>query len=194
MLESQNSLSVTRILEKPAIRAFQVLIGHYGVYADIYKPLDNKQKNILHGFYDNDVKYDEVPYLQTKVLIPSLYRRRQSTNLSVLDPFIDSETYMYLPNNILLLRFSLVVCRLQDKRLLNYKVLGNNPVNNDAGVIIRRYELAPVMTTDFRKNINEIKANLEKELEQFEKNETIDSSITDYNKNSSNEFSYLEIE
>lgn len=194
MLESQNSLSVTRILEKPAIRAFQVLIKHYGVYADIYKPLENKQKKSLHGFYDNDVKYDEVPYLQTKVLIPSLYRRRQSTNLSVLDPFIDSETYMYLPNNILLLRFSLVVCRLHDKRLLNYKVLGNNPVNNDAGVIIRRYELAPVMTTDFRKNINEIKANLEKELEQFEKNETIDSSITDYNKNASNEFSYLEIE
>lgn len=166
----------------------------YGVQADFYKPLKTQNKEALHGFYDNDIKYDEVPYLQTKALIPSMYRRRQSTNISVLDPFIDSETYMYLPNNIVVSQFSLIVCRLQNKKILNYRIQQFNPVQNDSGIILMRYALVPVMTTDFRKNINEIKENLQKELEEFESGNRIDTSMTEYNKETGNKFSYKPLE
>lgn len=188
------SPTVTRILEKPAIRAFQILVKLYGIQSDIYKPLYNKPKNDLHGFYDNDIEYEEVPYLQIKVLIPSLFRRRQSSNLSVLDPFLDSDTYLYVPNSTELKLFSLVVCRMTDKRILNYRIQNTNPVSNDAGIIINRYSIVPVLSSDIRKNINEIKHNLEKELEAFESGESVTTSMTDYNKNTANNLHYKKIE
>lgn len=190
-LTSANSVTATRILYKAGVKGYKLLTKYFGIYADIYKPVKpNNPKENLHGFYDDKIQYDEVPYLQIKVLIPSLFRRRNSTNLSMLDPFIDSETYMYLPENVEIEKHSMIVCRLSNKKIYNWRVNGMDVVENDSGIIIKRYPLVPIMSIDVRKNITEIQENLEKELERFKKEKEYSSSMTTYNNAAKNEFTH----
>lgn len=168
MNDASLSPTATRILKKPAVKAIQMLIKLYGLKADIYAlRKQDKPVNQLHGFLDDHQNYNEIPYLQTKVLIPSFFKRRNSTNITILDPFIDSDTYMYMPTDIVIHLHSLIVLRMPTGKIQNYRVSDIASVDNDCGQIIKRYSLVPVVSQDILKNTQEIKDRLKEELDRF---------------------------
>lgn len=190
-MDATNSSTVTRFLRNPMIKGYKQLTKFYGVQADIYKlekQYDPAQD--LHGFFDDLQNYERQPYFTGKVLIPSLFRRRQSTNLSVLDPFVDSDQYLYIPADREVYLNSLVVCRLKNQRILNFRVSEISNISNEAGEIINRHSLVPITSTDILRNKNEIKKNLEQELKDWRDGKQNNSSTTEPNFDSGNGMHY----
>lgn len=190
-MDATNSSTVTRFLRNPMIKAYKQLTKFYGVNADIYKLLtQDRPASELHGFMDDLQNYERQPYYSGKVLIPSLFRRRQSTNLAVLDPFVDSDQYLYIPADREVLLNSLVVCRLKTGRILNFRVSEISNISNEAGEIINRHSLVPVTSMDILRNTNEIKKQLKKELEDWKAGKLNNGSTTQPNFNAGNGMHY----
>lgn len=177
-MNSTQSNTITRILQKPGERAYQMLVRMYGVPAEIFAVKNlSKPHSPLHGFQDDHQDYEDTPYYTGKVLIPSLYRRRRATNLVALDPFIDSDTYLYLPTSIELRLHSLIRCTLGNGRIYNFRIIENAVVANDYGTILNRYAVVSVLSLDTEKDAQKIKEALQRELEAFERGQGYNSSI-----------------
>ena len=184
-----NSVTLTKILRNPAFRAYKLLVKKFGVDVDIYK-LKSQQKhnNSLNAFSDDNLDYENDPYLQIKVIIPSLFRRRSTINLVSLDPFIDADNFCYTNLDVSLHLHSLIVGRLVSGKVFNYRVVEAEGTFNDAGMILHRYAIVPVTTLDINKNHDEIlyNINIEREL-----NDTKDTfSTTTPNFSATNKFTY----
>lgn len=169
-----DSDTITRVMRKPLIRGFKILTKQFGVQADIYAPVENSGS--IHGYLDDANINKLTPYYQGKVLIPSLFRRRNSTSLAAFDPFIDSENYLYVQSEIEFLLHSLIVCRMPSGKILKYRIHSQAEVGNDAGRIIQRYDIVPVLSVKTDYEQNELKKAMEKELadnpETFTQTET----------------------
>lgn len=192
---AQQSRTVTRILKRPLIKGYKQLVKYYGVHCDVYrliKPTDPAQK--AFGFDDDYQNYERQPYYTGLVLIPSLFRRRSSVTLAMLDPFIDSDEYLYIPADIELDVNSLVVCKLSSGKLLNYRISEITSVGNEAGEIVRRHNIVPVISTDPLRNTNELKKALEAELEAFKQNKVPNYSTTQPNYDAQGKMGYVPLE
>lgn len=194
-ITAQQSRTITRILKKPLIKGYKQLVKYYGVYCDVYrliKPTDPAQK--AFGFDDDHQNYERQPYYTGLVLIPSLFRRRNSVTLAMLDPFVDSDQYLYIPADIELDVNSLVVCKLSSGKLLNFRISEITSVGNEAGEIVRRHNIVPVLSTDPLRNTKELKKALDAELEAFKQNKAPNYSTTEPNYNAGGSMSYSPLE
>lgn len=182
---ASDSSSVTRVLKRPANKTFEQLCKFYGVNADIYRlanPLHAVKS--LHGIYDNDLDYESEPvYKNLRVLIPSIYRRRNAMSLVFLDPFIDSDTYLYVPDSIDIPDYALIIGRLPNKKLFNFKVVAHDAVGNDSGWLIHRYSIVPVLTQDIERNREEIIHHIQEEAIRIQKGDQVDISTNQPNYN-----------
>lgn len=179
---ARNSRTITRVLKTPLMRGYRQLLKYYGVHCNIYRlitPTSPAQKGF--GFDDDLQNYERQPYYTGLVLIPSMFRRRNSVTLAMLDPFVDSDQYLYIPADIEIDVNSLVVCKLPSGKICNYRISEVTSVGNEAGEIVKRHSIAPVVSTDPLRNTEELKKALEAELEAFKQNKAPNYSTTESN-------------
>lgn len=190
-LTGSDSKTATRFLRKPVAKGYKQLVKFYGVDVNLYRLINQSvPDNKLHGFLDDANNYERQPYFIGKVLIPSLFKRRNQTNLAALDPFVDADQYLYVPAGQEILLHTLVVCRLPSKRILNFRVTSISEIHNDAGLIVSRHSIVPVLSVDILRNTNEIKEGLKREQEAREQNKQNSWSTTEPNYNISGDFEY----
>lgn len=191
-ITASNSITVTRLLRNPCIKLIRQLTKFYGVQADIYELRNQANpRSDLQSFYDDLQNYNTVPYLQVKVLIPSLFRRRGTNPLSILDPYsMAEENYLYHMADEVLKLNSLVVCRLKSGKIFNYRIAETQTISNDAGEITYKYLIVPVTSMSLDFNLNEIKDNALKEQDAIDNGEMNNYSTTQSDFNAKNEYSY----
>lgn len=195
-ITASNSITVTRLLRNPGIKLIRQLTKFYGVQADIYALKDQANpKSDLNSFFDDAQNYNTVPYLQVKVLIPSLFRRRGTNPLSILDPYsMADEDYLYHMADEVIKLNSLVVCRLKSGKIFNYRVTEAHTISNDAGEITYKYLIVPVTSMNLNFNLNEIKSNAEKETKAREDKSLVNYSSTISNFDAKNAYEYIPLE
>lgn len=179
---AQDSRTLTKILKKPLLKGYKQLVKYYGIHCDVYrliKPTEPAQK--AFGFEDDYQNYERQPYYTGLVLIPSMFRRRNSVTLAMLDPFVDSDQYLYVPADTELDVNSLVVCKLSSGKILNYRISEITSVGNEAGEIVKRYNIIPVLSTDPLRNTAELKKALQAEIEAMKQNKVPNYSTTEPN-------------
>lgn len=191
-MDGSNSITITKFLRKGGIKAYNQFTKYYGLEADLYKlKTQNNPASDLNSFYDDLQNYEDKPYLSRKVLIPSIFRRRSTTNLSMLDPFIDSDIYMYIPADVKIYLHTLVVVRTLSNKLINYRVSEIHEINNDAGLIVGRYTLVPVISIDIEKNKEELLEIIKREEQAGDQKDNYSTTESEGTDNS--EFIYSEI-
>ena len=192
---AHDSRTITRVLRKPLIKGYKQLVKHYGIFCDIYRLVTpNNPAQKAYGFDDDFQNYERQPYYTGLVLIPSMFRRRNSVTLAMLDPFVDSDQYLYIPADIDLDVNSLVVCKLSSGKILNYRISEITSVGNEAGEVVRRYNIVPVLSTDPLRNTNEIKKALEAEMKAFKENKLHNGSTTEPNYDAKGNMQYEPLE
>ena len=192
---AQHSRTLTKILKKPLLKGYNQLLKQYGIYCDVYrliKPTDPAQK--AYGFDDDYQNYERQPYYTGLVLIPSMFSYRNSVTLAMLDPFVDSDQYLYIPADIEFDVNSLVICKLSSGKLLNYRISEIQSVGNEAGEIVKRYSIVPILSTDPLRNTAEIKKALQAEKEAYEKGKVPNYSTTESNYDAKGNLSYEPLE
>lgn len=190
-LTGADSNTATRILYKGGLKAYARLNKVYGVYANLHKLVNQSiPENKLHGFMDDDNIYQRQPYYTSKVLIPSLYVFRNKTNLATLDPFIEEDQFMYVPANVEIYLHTLVICKLDSKRILNYRVSSIDEILNDAGLIVYRCSIVPVASINPLFNTSELKTAIEREELDRENDELNSWSTTESDFDASGVLSY----
>ena len=149
VVTASDSETITKYLRKYGIRLYEVLLHYYGVEAWVYRLKTTKEPtNDLHGYLDDDNAYEPNPFYQGKIIAPSLFKRRETAQLTMLDPFSINDNFIYTPADILLPLSGFVVFKLKSGSLYNFRISIINPIMNDGGVIIQRYGVVAVMSVN----------------------------------------------
>jgi len=77
-------------------RAIKILVKRYGVRVQIFRPL---KINSFYASNDETMEYENTPYFEGKVLIPSMLKIQQN-NISYFDSIFDADDNNFLYSNI----------------------------------------------------------------------------------------------
>lgn len=194
-INANDSITPSKILRNPALKQYKVLLKMWGVHIEAYRPKTLNPQNTLHGFQDDSNEFETNAYYVGKAIIPSIFRRRSAITLANLDPFIDSDKYLYIPDDVELTIYSLIICKLQSNKILNFRINDIDEDGNDAGAIVKRYALVPYVSVRPKENLTQIQSHLEAELQTNNISDSITNNSNESYKNTqSNDFLYKPLE
>jgi len=166
-------MRLLRPIKKSMNKAVDILSKQFGLTSDVYRPV--KPVSTVHGYRDDDIEYEEEPYIRDKkILIPHVFNESQHF-MSELDSLFDSDDIVaYVRNDDDISEFSKIV--VKDSRYsASYRVDSVIEVGDDENIYLRKLKLVPVLTVD----VDTEEFDHEMILEEVEADEIrIDDSIS----------------
>jgi len=158
--------------------SINVLTTMYGIDCKVYFP--KNIKNLQHGYYDDDIKYGEEPDIEQKMLIPAIFSEGQTTLPGVFDQITVDEKILYVPNDLDIPKYSLIVATLNSNRILKYRVNDTTEYKDDESLIFRKYYLVPVVSYNDDDNEEDKIDEIQEQFDELEDESNFDFML-DYN-------------